>query len=506
MSPPNLSNANLWRTDCYINGEWARASTGNAFTVINPSTERTIATLPDCTAQDVSIASNHAARAFKNWKTTNPKTRGTILRKWADLLIANAADIGTILTMENGKPYAEAKGEVAFAASYLHFYAGEAERQYGEVVPSLTNADNRVFALQQPIGVVACLTPWNFPAAMVTRKAGAAIAAGCSVVLKPAGETSLTALAIAHLGAEAGLPAGVLNVVTCGPQRLAEVGEALCREPTIKKLSFTGSTAVGKLLMKQCADSLKKLSLELGGNAPFIVFDDCDLETALDAVMAAKVRNSGQTCVCANRIYVQRGVYEAFSKGLVGRFQKLKFGDGFGDGVVVGPLTTGRGLEKVQAHVRDAIQKGADVLFGKPTEKSESSGDGGSGFFVQPAVLSGMKPDMLSHGEEIFGPVAPLYAFDTEEEVLEMANASEVGLGSYVCTQDHARMWRMGEGLEVGMVAINTGVIAGGEIPFSGVKHSGFGVEGGKWGLQEFQITKTMVMAVPDRRASKARI
>lgn len=508
MSRPNLSNANLWRTDCYINGQWTSSSTTEeTFTVVNPSTERNIAILPDCTAQDVSLAASHAASAFKTWKVTNPKSRGTIIRKWADLLVANAADIGAILTLENGKPYAEAKGEVAFAASYLHFYAGEAERQYGEVVPSLTNGDNRVFALQQPIGVVACLTPWNFPAAMVTRKAGAAIAAGCCVVLKPAGETSLTALAIAYLGAEAGLPVGVLNVLTCGPQRLAEVGEALCREPAIKKLSFTGSTAVGKLLMRQCADSLKKLSLELGGNAPFIVFDDCDLDITLDAVMAAKVRNSGQTCVCANRIYVQRGVYEAFSKGLVSRFQQLKLGDGFGDGVAVGPLTTARGAEKVQAHVRDAVQKGADVLFQRSAETSASGdGGGGRGFFTQPAVLSGMKPDMVSHGEEIFGPVAPLYAFDTEDEVLEMANASEVGLGSYVCTQDHARMWRVGEGLEVGMVAINTGVIAGGEIPFSGVKHSGFGVEGGKWGLKEFQITKTMVMAVPDKRAKKARI
>ena len=501
MSQPNLSNTNLWQTDCYVNGQWTKSSSGETFVIINPSNGGHLANISECTAQDVGIASAHAAHAFQSWKNTNPKFRATILRKWADLLVANATDIATILTLENGKPYAEAKGEVAFGASYLQFYAGEAERQYGEVVPSSTNLDNRVFALQQPIGVVACLTPWNFPAAMVTRKAGAAIAAGCSVILKPAGETSLTAMAIAYLGAQAGIPDGVLNVLTCSSKTLAEVGKALCEDPRIKKLSFTGSTAVGKLLMKQSADSLKRLSLELGGNAPFIVFDDCDLKAALDAVMNAKVRNSGQTCVCANRIYVQKGVYEAFSKALVDRFKQLKLGDGFVDGVAIGPLTTARGVDKVQAHVADAVRKGANVLF-----EGTRSSDTVSGFFVQPAVISGMRPEMLSHNEEIFGPVAALYSFDTEEEVIQMANASEVGLGSYVCTENNARMWRMAENLEVGMVAINTGVIAGGEIPFSGVKHSGFGVEGGKWGLKEFQVTKTIVMAVPDKRARQAKL
>lgn len=501
MSHPKLSNTNLWRTKCYVNGQWTNSSSGDTFTVINPANANHLAQLSDCAAVDVGLASAHAARAFQSWMSTNPKLRATIIRKWADLLIANAADIATILTLENGKPYAEAKGEVTFGASYLQFYAGEAERQYGEMVPSLTNADNRVFALQQPVGVVACLTPWNFPAAMVTRKAGAAIAAGCSVILKPAGETSLTALAIAYLGTQAGLPDGVLNVLTCSSKMLAEVGKALCEDSSIKKLSFTGSTAVGKLLMRQSAGSLKKLSLELGGNAPFIVFEDCDLGKALDALMGAKVRNSGQTCVCANRIYIQRGVFEAFSKALVDRFKLLKLGDGFVDGVAIGPLTTARGVEKVQAHVEDAVRKGADVLFGG---KRSSPSD--NGFFVQPTVMSGMKPGMLSHTEEAFGPVAALYVFDTEEEVLQMANASEVGLGSYLCTEDSSRMWRMAENLDVGMVAINTGVIAGGEIPFSGVKHSGFGVEGGKWGLKEFQVTKTIVMDVQDKRARPAKL
>ena len=500
MSPPKLSNAELWRTGSYINSEWRTSSSSEAFAVINPSTEYHITDLPDCTRHDVALASAHSSNAFQSWKATNPKTRGNIIRKWADLLVANAADIGTILTTENGKPYAEAKGEVVFAASYLHFYAGEAERQYGEIIPSLTNTSNRVFALQQPIGVVACLTPWNFPAAMVTRKAGAAIAAGCSVIVKPAEETSLTALAIAALGEQAGIPKGVLNVLTCSSRRLAEVGRALCEDPVIKKLSFTGSTEVGKLLMRQSSGTLKKLSLELGGNAPLIVFDDCDLGTALDSVMGAKIRNSGQTCVCANRIYVQRKIYEAFANALVNRFKKLKLGDGFADGVVVGPLTTSRGVQKVQTHIEDAVSKGANVLHaGKKTSASR-------GFFFEPSILGGMRPEMLSHNEEIFGPVAALYPFDTEEEVLKMANDSSVGLGSYVCTSDNARTWRMAESLDVGIVGINTGVIAGGEIPFGGVKHSGFGTEGGKWGLKEFQVTKSVIMAVPDRRAAQAKL
>ena len=500
MSPPKLSNADLWRTDSYINGEWTSSSSGETFAVINPSNEGRVADLPDCTRQDVALASAHASNAFQSWKATNPKTRGNIIRKWADLLIANAADIGIVLTIENGKPYAEAKGEVVFSASYLHFYAGEAERQYGKIIPSSTNTNNRVFALQQPIGVVACLTPWNFPAAMVTRKAGAAIAAGCSVIVKPAEETSLTALAIAALGQQAGIPKGVLNVLTCSSRRLAEVGRALCEDPVIKKLSFTGSTDVGKLLMRQSSGSLKKLSLELGGNAPFIVFDDCDLDMALDAVMGAKIRNSGQTCVCANRIYVQRKIYAAFANALVDRFKMLKVGDGFADGVVVGPLTTARGVQKVQTHIEDAVSKGANVLHGG--EKTPASG----GFFFQPSILGKMKPGMLSHNEEIFGPVAALYPFDNEDEVLKMANDSQVGLGSYVCTNDNARTWRMAENLDVGLVGINTGVIAGGEIPFGGVKHSGFSVEGGKWGLKEFQVTKGVIMAVPDRRAAQAKL
>jgi succinate-semialdehyde dehydrogenase/glutarate-semialdehyde dehydrogenase len=485
---PTLNNPNLWHEKAYINGKWTDSPSGETFDVINPSTGDLIAKLPELSKEDVRIASGQALAAFEKWKRVSPKLRGSIIREWAQLMLENAEDLGRILTTENGKPFAEAKGEIAFAASYLEFYCGEAERTYGDIVPS-ANAANRVFVIHQPIGVVACLTPWNFPAAMVTRKAGAAIAAGCTAIVKPAGETSLTALAIAYLGEQAGLPPGVLNVVT-GMQNLAEIGKALCEDGNIRKLSFTGSTAVGKLLMRQCSDSLKKLSLELGGNSPFIVFDDCDLPTTVSALMGAKIRNSGQTCVCANRIYVQRGVYSELSRLLVDQFSQVKCGDGFEDGVTVGPLTVQRGVEKVQAHIKDAVDKGAKILYGGKAMD-------GKGYFFQPSVITDMNDRMLSHNEEIFGPVAALYPFDTEEEVLEMANNSEVGLGSYVCTNSMARMWRMAEGLEVGMVGVNTGVIAGGEIPFGGIKHSGFGLEGGKWGLKEYMTTKSIIMAVP---------
>ncbi|KAJ5153064.1 uncharacterized protein N7482_009542 [Penicillium canariense] len=485
---PTLKNPKLWHEQAYVNGKWTASKSGKTFNVINPSTGDVIVALPEMSQEDVQIASGQALAAFEQWKKVSPKVRGSVIRKWAQLLLENAEDLGRILTTENGKPFAEAKGEIAFAASYLEFYCGEAERTYGDVIPS-ANPANRVFAIHQPIGVVACLTPWNFPAAMVTRKAGAAIAAGCTAIVKPAGETSLTALAIAYLGEQAGLPAGVLNVVT-GMQNLAEIGKALCEDPNIRKLSFTGSTAVGKLLMRQCSSSLKKLSLELGGNSPFIIFDDCDLPATINALMGAKIRNSGQTCVCANRIYVQRGIYSEVCRLLVDQFSQVKCGDGFEDGVTVGPLTVQRGVEKVQAHIDDAVGKGARILFGGQAMDR-------TGYFFQPSVLADMSDRMLSHNEEIFGPVAALYPFDTEEEVLKMANNSEVGLGSYVCTNNLARVWRMAEGLEVGMVGVNTGVIAGGEIPFGGIKHSGFGVEGGKWGVKEFMITKSIVMSIP---------
>lgn len=484
----NLSNPALFIQKAYIDGQWVEAQSQDRFDVVNPSNGKTIATIPEMGVDDVKVASEAAATAFKIWKNTPGKTRGKIIRRWADLMNENAADLGTLITLENGKPYTEAKGEIAFAAGYLEFYSGEAERLYGEIVPS-ANTTDRIFVIKQPIGVVACLAPWNFPAAMITRKAGAAIAAGCTTVVKPAGETPLTALAIAYLGEKAGLPKGVLNVVTA-MEKLAVVGKALCEEPVIKKLSFTGSTPVGKLLMAQCASTLKKLSMELGGNSPFIIFDDADLDQAVEVLMSAKIRNSGQTCVCANRIYVQRSIHDALAKKVVERFQGIKTGDGFREGITVGPLTAKRGVDKAVKHVEDAVSGGAKLLHGG----EQIPGDG---HFFEPTVLANMKPSMLSHREEIFAPVAALYPFETEDDVIEMANNSEVGLGSYICTKDGARQWRVADRLETGMVGVNTGTLSGGQIPFGGLKHSGFGLEGGKWGVEEYLVTRAVVMAVP---------
>lgn len=484
-----LINKTLFIEKALIDGQWVTAQSQERFDVFNPSNGEKLATLPEMDIEDVTLATKAAASALSSWKTTPGKTRGQIIRKWANLMNENGADLATLMTLENGKPYAEAKGEITFAAGYLEFYSGEAERCYGEIVPS-SNSSNRVFAIKQPIGVVACLAPWNFPAAMITRKAGAAIAAGCTTVVKPAGETPLTALAIAFLGEQAGLPKGVLNIVTA-MRKLETVGKALCEDKIVKKLSFTGSTPVGKLLMAQCASSLKKLSMELGGNSPFIIFEDSDLDQAVDILMSAKIRNSGQTCVCANRIYVQRSIHDIIAAKLVEKFKNLKIGDGFLEGVTVGPLTSKRGVQKAARHVQEAISSGAKLLHGGNVIP-------GHGNFFEPAVLTSMNPTMLSHREEIFAPVAALYPFDTEEDVIEMANNSEVGLGSYVCTKDGARQWRVAEQLEAGMVGINTGVLSGGEIPFGGLKQSGFGLEGGKWGVEEYLVTRAVIMAVPD--------
>lgn len=389
-----------------------------------------------------------------------------------DWPLCNFLDLATLITVENGKPFPEAKGEVMAAAGYLEFYAGEAEHVYGDVIPSSTPSV-RSFAIQQPIGVVACLTPWNLPFAMVARKAGGAITAGCATVIKPAGETPLVALAMEYLGKEAGLPSGVLNVIlTLG--KLTSVGKALCEDPIIRKISFTGSTPapVGRLLMQQSAGTLKKLYLELGGNAPYIVFEDCDIESALETALIAKFRNAGQTCTSPSRIFVQKGIYEERTQRMVKAIQKFKGGDAFADGVRIGPLTVPRGVKKAEGHLNDALSKGARVLLG-------GKGVLGNGYFFEPTVIADMTSDMLSFQEESFAPIAQLYPFDTEEQAIEMANNSYVGLGSYVCTSDTARMWRVAEGLETGMVGVNIAAVASGELPFGGVKQSGFGREGG---------------------------
>ncbi|KAJ5995360.1 hypothetical protein N7481_002337 [Penicillium waksmanii] len=487
---PTLRDPSLFITKGYINGEWlSTSSTEETFDVINPSNGTVIAKIPEMGARDVSSASQSAESAFNSWRDISPKQRGKIVRKWADLMLANAGDLGMILTLENGKPYAEAKGEIAFAAGYLEFYAGEAERQYGDIIPA-ANTRNRQFAIKQPIGPVACLVPWNFPAAMITRKAGAAIAAGCTVVLKPAGETPLTALALAYLGEQAGIPKGVLNVVT-SLRRLQEVGLALCEDPILRKLSFTGSTSVGKLLMQQCANSLKKLSMELGGELAVYYFRrlrrGCG-RRGVDRGQSTQFRTDMRVRESHLRAARDRREGGASSRG---KIPGVENGDGFEEGVVVGPLTIARGVTKAQAHVEDALSKGAKLLHGgKPIE--------GSGNFFEPTVLTDMTEQMLSHDEEIFAPVAALYPFDTEAEVIALANKSDVGLGSYICTRDSARIWRVAEKLDTGMVGVNTGVIAGGELPFGGVKHSGFGTEGGRWGVEEFTVTKAIIVAVPD--------
>ncbi len=481
-----LKNPALLRSQGYIDGKWVSSQSSQAtFDVLNPSTGAIIATLPEMNTSDASLASEAANRAFHKWRKVDAKSRGKIVKKWGELMLSNIDDLATIMTAENGKPYPESRGEITYAASFLEFYSGEAERQYGEIIPS-SNPAHRIFTVKQPIGVVACLVPWNFPAGMVTRKAGGAISAGCATVVKPAGETPLTCLALAVLAEEAGIPPGVFNVITT-LANLESIGLSICQDKTIRKVSFTGSTRIGKLLMSQCSSTLKKLSMELGGNSPFIFFEDCDPKTSVDAMMHAKMRNSGQTCVCANRIYVQRSVYPQISALIVERFKALKAGDGFAPDSTVGPLTITRGVDKAVAHVKDAQEKGAKVLVGG--NKIE-----GPGYFFEPTVLGDMKPNMLSFAEEVFAPIAPLYVFDTEEEVIRMANDSDVGLGAYVCTENISRMWRVSEELEVGMVGVNTGIISGGEMPFGGVKESGFGKEGGKWGVEEFMITKTIVV------------
>jgi succinate-semialdehyde dehydrogenase/glutarate-semialdehyde dehydrogenase len=489
MMAPKLSNPALFITKESINYEWLDLTRSRPdFPVLNPSTGDTIALLPDMDAEDVTHAAKHSSTAFQSWKSVSPKARGKIIRKWAELILSNASDLATLITLENGKPFPEARGEVMAAAAYLEFYAGEAERVYGDVIPSAAPS-TRSFAIKQPIGVVACLTPWNLPFAMIARKAGGAIAAGCATIIKPAGETPFIALAMGCLGKEAGVPSGVFNVVlTMG--NLTAVGKALCEDPIIRKISFTGSTPVGKLLMQQSAGTLKKLSLELGGNAPCIVFEDCDIESALETVLVAKLRNAGQTCISPNRIFVERAIYEEWAGRMVEVVKGFKVGDGFVDGIRIGPLTVPKGVEKAERHVDDAVSKGARLLLGgKPMP--------GKGNFFEPTVITDMTSEMLSYEEESFAPIAQLYLFDTEEQAIDMANNSDVGLGSYICTKDIARMWRVAEKLETGMVGVNTAAIASGELPFGGVKQSGFGREGGKWGVEEFMTTKLVTVAVP---------
>ena len=474
-----LKDPKLFRTQCYIDGAWM--SNGAAFPVINPATGSQLGTVPKLGADEARRAIEAAERAWPAWRAKTAKERASILRKWYELMMAHQEDLAQILTAEQGKPLAEARGEIAYGASFIEWFAEEGKRAYGDIIPQ-HQADKRVLVIKQPIGVCALITPWNFPNAMITRKAGPALAAGCTVVIKPAGQTPYSALAMAELAERAGIPKGVLNVIT-GDSKA--IGGELCSSPKVRKLSFTGSTETGRILMRQCADTIKKLSLELGGNAPFIVFDDADLDAAVEGALASKYRNAGQTCVCANRIYVQDGVYDAFAAKLTEKVKGFKVGAGTEPGVVIGPLIDEQGVQKVEKHVADALGKGAKVVLG---------GKRMNGLFFQPTVLTGVTPEMLVSHEETFGPVAPLIRFKTEEEVIRLANNTEFGLSGYFYSRDVGRIFRVAEAMEAGIVGANVGIISTEIAPFGGVKQSGLGREGSKYGLEEYLEVKYILV------------
>jgi succinate-semialdehyde dehydrogenase/glutarate-semialdehyde dehydrogenase len=474
-----LTDQKLLRTQCFVNGEWIDAADGRTSTVSNPATGEKIATVPVLDGKATQLAIRAAAAAFPAWSAKTAKERSVILRRWYDLMMANQQDLARLMTAEQGKPLAEAAGEIAYAAAYIEWFSEEARRVYGDVIPG-HNADKRILVLRQPVGVVGAITPWNFPAAMIARKAAPALAAGCTFVCKPAAQTPLSALAMAELGQRAGIPAGVLNIIT---GKASEIGAELTSSPIVRKLSFTGSTGIGKLLMTQSAATLKKLSLELGGNAPFIVFDDADLDAAVQGALASKYRNTGQTCVCTNRFLVQQDVYEDFARRLVSAVSKLRVGDGLKGPTDQGPLIDMAAVSKVEEHVADALAKGGMVLTGG---KRHALG----GQFYEPTVITGANKSMLLAREETFGPVAPLFSFGTESEAIAMANDTEFGLASYVYTRDLARSWRVSEALEYGIVGLNTGLISTEVAPFGGIKESGFGREGSKYGILDYTEMK----------------
>ena len=483
-----LRDPQLFREQAFINGAWVAASTGATVTISNPATGTRLAAVPDMGVSETRQAITAADAAWPAWRALTAKQRGTILRQWHDLIVAHADDLALLMTSEQGKPLAEARGEALYAATFVEWFAEEAKRTYGEVIPAPV-ATQRLVVLKQPIGVCAAITPWNFPAAMITRKVSPALAAGCTVIVKPAEQTPLTALALAVLAERAGFPPGVFNIVTGSAASAPLIGGELTGNPTVRKLSFTGSTEVGRLLMAQCAPTLKKVSLELGGNAPFIVFDDADIDAAVEGAMASKYRNAGQTCVCANRLLVQDGVYEAFAAKLAARVAALKVGIGTEEGVTQGPLIDSQALAKVEAHVADAVAKGARVLTGG---KRHAQG----GTFFEPTVLADVTPDMRCAREETFGPVAPLFRFHDEAEAIALANATEYGLAGYFYARDLSRVWRVAEALEYGMVGVNVGLIANEVAPFGGVKQSGIGREGSRHGIDEYLEIKYVCLGL----------
>ncbi|HRP94860.1 MAG TPA: NAD-dependent succinate-semialdehyde dehydrogenase [Rhodocyclaceae bacterium] len=483
-----LNESPLFREQAFIDGAWVAADSGATLAVGDPATAEALGSVPNMGATETRRAIAAANAAFPAWRKRLAKERASLLRRWFELIVASADELAWMMTTEQGKPLAEALGEVHYAASFVEWFAEEARRADGDVLPT-TGLDRRLLVLREPVGVCAAITPWNFPAAMITRKVAPALAAGCAVVVKPAEQTPFTALALAVLAERAGLPKGVLNVVTGDP---VAIGGELTDSPIVRKLSFTGSTEVGRLLMAQCAPTIKKLSLELGGNAPFIVFDDADLDAAVEGAMASKFRNAGQTCVCANRIYVQSGVYERFAAKLAEAVGKLTVGRGIDKGVNIGPLIDAAAVQKVESHIDDALGKGARVLVGGKRH-------GLGGLFFEPTVLADMSPAMRVAREETFGPVAPLFRFDSEEEAVALANDTEYGLAAYFYARDVGRIFRVAEGLEYGMVGVNTGIMSNEVSPFGGVKQSGVGREGSRYGIDEYLEIKSVCLAGIDR-------
>ena len=480
-----LSDPGLLVTRAYIDGAWVDADGGNSVPVTNPATGAEIGTVPDMGAEETRRAIDAAEAAQVDWAAKTGKERAAVLRKWHDLIMAAQDDLGAILTAEMGKPLAEAKGEIAYGASFIEWFAEEAKRIYGDVIPG-HQPDKRIVVLKQPVGVVAAITPWNFPNAMITRKVGPALAAGCAVVLKPATMTPFSALALAVLAERAGVPKGLFNIVTGKSSR--DIGGEMTGNDKVRKLTFTGSTEVGRVLMKQCSDSIKKLSLELGGNAPFIVFDDADIDAAVEGAIISKYRNAGQTCVCANRIYVQSGVYDAFAEKLAAKVADMKVGNGFEEGVAIGPIIEEAGVEKVEEHLKDALDKGATLVTGGARHAL-------GGTFFQPTVVTGVTREMKVATEETFGPLAPLFKFDDVDDVVRQANDTIFGLAAYFYARDMGRVWRVAEALEYGIVGINTGIISTEVAPFGGVKQSGLGREGSKYGIDDFLEIKYLCMA-----------
>ncbi|MEF3107943.1 NADP-dependent succinate-semialdehyde dehydrogenase [Raoultella sp. WB_B2P2-3] len=480
-----LNDPTLFRQQAFIDGQWRDALSGEVITVTNPANDQRLGSVPKMGADETHEAIDAANRALPAWRALTAKERATILRRWFDLIMANQDDLARLMTLEQGKPLAEARGEISYAASFIEWFAEEGKRVYGDTIPG-HQADKRLIVIKQPIGVTAAITPWNFPAAMITRKAGPALAAGCTMVLKPASQTPFSALALAELAQRAGIPDGVFSVVTGSA---GAVGNALTSNPLVRKLSFTGSTEIGRQLMAQCAQDIKKVSLELGGNAPFIVFDDADLDKAVEGALASKFRNAGQTCVCANRLYVQEGVYGRFAAKLQQAVEKLQLGDGLQSGVTTGPLIDDKAVAKVQEHIADAVAKGARIVTGGKVHEL-------GGNFFQPTILLDVPDSAKVAKEETFGPLAPLFRFKDEEDVIRQANDTEFGLAAYFYARDMSRVFRVGEALEYGIVGINTGLISNEVAPFGGVKASGLGREGSKYGIDDYLEIKYMCIGL----------